>query len=123
MATLSGVTKRTIDYYTQLGLLQAERSASNYRYYDRSALDTIHFIEHAKNEGKTLDEIKKMVFGKRSEEIDVLELRLKIRHLEEDVEKVLAQLKETDPDKYQDVKKKLSPESLSLIQSLLLLLN
>ena len=123
MATLSGVTKRTIDYYTQLGLLQAERSASNYRYYDRSALDTIHFIEQAKNEGKTLDEIKKMVFGKRSEEIDVLELRLKIRHLEEDVEKVLAQLKETDPDKYQDVKKKLSPESLSLIQSLLLLLN
>ncbi len=123
MAALSGVTKRTIDYYTQLGLLQAERSASNYRYYDRSALDTIHFIEHAKNEGKTLDEIKKMVFGKRSEEIDVLELRLKIRHLEEDVEKVLAQLKETDPDKYQDVKKKLSPESLSLIQSLLLLLN
>lgn len=33
LAKATGVAKRTIDYYTNLGLLQAERSRTNYRYY------------------------------------------------------------------------------------------
>ena len=71
----------------------------------------------------SLDKIKKKVISHFSEEVDVLELRLKIQGLEEDVTKALSQLKETDPDKYELVKKKLSHESLSLIQSLLLFLS
>ncbi|WP_400245114.1 MerR family transcriptional regulator [Niallia sp. JL1B1071] len=33
LAKVTGVIKRIIDYYTNLGLLQAERSQINYRYY------------------------------------------------------------------------------------------
>ncbi|WP_232233678.1 MerR family transcriptional regulator [Bacillus sp. J33] len=121
LAEKAQVTKRTIDYYTNLGLLKAERSSSNYRYYDISSIDRIAFIEQCKKEGMSLEEIKKKVIGRFSEEVDVLELRLKIQGLEKDVTKALNQLKENDPDKYEEFKKNISPESLSLIQSLLLL--
>ncbi|OMI05393.1 hypothetical protein BTA30_00250 [Bacillus swezeyi] len=40
------VTKRTIDYYTKLGLLNAERSSSNYRFYDHSSIKRIKCIEN-----------------------------------------------------------------------------
>lgn len=123
LAEKAQVTKRTIDYYTNLGLLKAERSSSNYRYYDISSIDRIVFIEQCKKEGMSLEEIKKKVIGRFSEEVDVLELRLKIQGLEKDVTKALNQLKENDPDKYEEFKKNISPESLSLIQSLLLLLS
>lgn len=53
----------------------------------------------------------------------MLELRLKIQGLEQDVTKALEQLKESDPEKYESLKKNISSESLSLIQSLLLLLH
>lgn len=71
----------------------------------------------------SLDDIKKKVISQFSEEVDVLELRLKIQLLEEDVTKVLSQLKKSDKDQYKDIKKNLSQDSVSLIQSLLLLLN
>ncbi|MDF1510069.1 MerR family transcriptional regulator [Robertmurraya sp. DFI.2.37] len=48
-----------MDYYTRLGLLKAERSSSNYCYYDDSSIERIHFIEKRKAVGMTLDEIKK----------------------------------------------------------------
>ncbi|KAF0819972.1 MULTISPECIES: MerR family transcriptional regulator [unclassified Cytobacillus] len=123
MAEKAKVTKRTIDYYTSLGLLEAERSPSNYRYYDCSSIERIAFIEKCKADGLSLEEIKKKVISQFSEEVDVLELRLKIQDLEEDVTKALSQLKKSDPEKYEYVKKNISNESLSLIQSLLLLLN
>ncbi|CAM3540135.1 Cu(I)-responsive transcriptional regulator [Aeromicrobium ponti] len=123
MAEKANVTKRTIDYYTTLGLLKAERSPSNYRYYDYSSIERIAFIEKCKGDGLSLEEIKNKVISQFSEEVDVLELRLKIQDLEKDVTKALSQLKESDPNKYEHFKKKLSNESLSLIQSLLLLLS
>ncbi|HZG72138.1 MAG TPA: MerR family transcriptional regulator [Chondromyces sp.] len=123
LAEKTKVTKRTIDYYTKLGLLKAERSTSNYRYYDSSSIERINFIEKRKQEGLSLDEIKKEMIEKYSEEVDVLELRLKIKGLEKEVSEVLAQLEKNDQKKFEEVKKKISHESLSLIQTLLLLLS
>lgn len=123
LADKTNVTKRTIDYYTNLGLLKAERSASNYRYYDPSSIERIEFIEKRKQDGMSLDDIKKEIIAKYSEEVDVLELRLKIKGLEKEVSEILAQLEKTDKKKFDDMKKKISHESLSLIQTLLLLLS
>ena len=39
LAAKTGITKRTIDYYTTLGLLKAERSSTNYRYYQVDAIE------------------------------------------------------------------------------------
>jgi MerR family transcriptional regulator, copper efflux regulator len=120
LAERANVTKRTIDYYTNLGLLKVERSTSNYRYYDKSAIERLHYIEQCKKDGMSLEEIKEKVVEKDAEEIDVLELRLKIQGLEKEVTDVLAHL---DQNNLKNVKKNVSNESLSLIQTLLLLIN
>ncbi|UPG62482.1 MerR family transcriptional regulator [Metabacillus endolithicus] len=123
LAERTGVTKRTIDYYTNFGLLKAERSPSNYRYYDISAVEQLNDIEKCKEQGMSLEDIKKRMIDKNAEEIDVLELRLKIKGLEKDVAEVLSQLEKSNLKNHEFVKKNVSQESLSLIQSLLLLLN
>ena len=59
LAAITNVSKRTIDYYTNFGLLKAHRTPSNYRYYEREAIEKIkslpdeiksnskfHFIGH-----------------------------------------------------------------------------
>jgi MerR family transcriptional regulator, copper efflux regulator len=123
LAELTQVTKRTIDYYTTIGLLKAERSPSNYRYYDHSSIEKLNFIEKCKKENMSLEEIKLKLLEKDAEEIDVLELRLKIKGLEKDVSQVLANLDKNDQTAQEYVKKNISKESLSLIQTLLLLIN
>nr|WP_217282406.1 MerR family transcriptional regulator [Cytobacillus horneckiae] len=125
LAIKVNLTKRTIDHYTNLGLLEAERSPSNYRYYDHSAIDRIHLIEQWKSEGMSLVDIKKKLLDKdvhEAEEIDVRELRLKINGLKEDVSEVLAHLNKSDAGSQEYIKKNVSSESMSLIQTLLLLL-
>ncbi|MFZ0445251.1 MAG: MerR family transcriptional regulator [Bacillus sp. (in: firmicutes)] len=123
LAEIANVTKRTIDHYTNFGLLKAERSSSNYRYYNKSSIERLHFIEQCKKDGMSLDEIKKMILEKDAEEVDVLELRLKIKGLEKEVSEVLAHLDKSDLKNLEYVKKNISHESLSLIQTLLVLLN
>ncbi|WP_338024115.1 MerR family transcriptional regulator [Bacillus mesophilum] len=126
LAERAQVTKRTIDHYTNLGLLHAERSPSNYRYYDISAVSRLEFIENHKKNGMPLSEIKQLLHKKdleEAEEIDVLELRLKIKGLQEEVSDVLAQLDKKHENNHEYVKKQVSSESMSLIQALLLLLN
>ncbi|MFB6499338.1 MerR family transcriptional regulator [Bacillus haynesii] len=121
LAERAKVTKRKIDYYTKLGLLNAERSSSNYRFYDHSSIKRIEFIESRQKAGLTLDEIKNELAEKYSEEIDLLELRLKMNELNRDVSVLLASLENAEVKKCGEIKKKISRESLSLIQKLLLL--
>ncbi|MGM0876009.1 MAG: MerR family transcriptional regulator [Bacillota bacterium] len=120
LAEITNVTKRTIDYYTTIGLLKAERSPSNYRYYDHSSIEKLNFIEKCKKENMSLENIKKKLLEKDAEEINVLELRLKIKGLEKEVSTILAK---NDNENHEYVKKHVSHDSLSLIQKLLLLLN
>ena len=58
LAELAGVSRRTIDYYTNLGLLKPERSESGYRYYTEDCLQRLKLIESMKSQRLTLDEIK-----------------------------------------------------------------
>ncbi|WP_231505561.1 hypothetical protein [Bacillus sp. EB01] len=70
-----------------------------------------------------MEEIKKEIINKYSEEVDILEIRLKIKDLDADLTKAISKLQESDHVKPEDIKRNLSQESISLIQSLLLLLN
>lgn len=99
-----------------------ERSASNYRYYDRAMVERIHWIEEQKADGKSLEEIRRMLNVEEpiAEEVDVQEIRLQMKKLEHDVAKLMGQLDEKEKQK---IRKKVSPESVALMQSLLLLLN
>lgn len=57
VAETTGLSKRTIDYYTSLGLLTSERTASGYRLYDESVIHQIEKIEYLKSQRLSLQEI------------------------------------------------------------------
>ncbi|MGP1906903.1 MerR family transcriptional regulator [Metabacillus sp. JX24] len=62
LAKLSGLSVRTIDYYTRCNLLKVERSASNYRLYSEDALETLKKIGILKQQRLTIAEIQKELF-------------------------------------------------------------
>lgn len=67
LAKKADVSKRTIDYYTQIGLLHVEAtSASNYRLYSEQSIEDIRFIELCKEMKMSLREIKERIELKRS---------------------------------------------------------
>lgn len=62
LASLSGISTKTIRYYEGIGLLPApQRSASGYRDYHESALDRLGFIRAAQAVGLSLGEIRGIV--------------------------------------------------------------
>ncbi len=127
---MAHVTKRTIDHYTNIGLLKAERSASNYRYYTEEALKRIRVIEEYKKKGLSLMDIKLLLQEDSSSSFQR-------DHLLDKTDSVLQQLKELNMnlehvvplvEKLNEQDKKLlksrfSPESVSLTHSLLMLLS
>nr|WP_307311581.1 MerR family transcriptional regulator [Neobacillus niacini] len=69
LAEIAMVSKRTIDYYTSIGLLSAERSQSNYRIYTEESLKDLKFIEECKSLHYPLDEIKRKLDMKKDKTI------------------------------------------------------
>ncbi|RSK50585.1 MerR family transcriptional regulator [Bacillus canaveralius] len=126
LARLANVTKRTIDYYTNIGILRPKRSGSNYRYYDDHDLEQLRFIEQCKRENLTLEEIKKRLIAKKKEVIQNIHgsdlLQEQIKRLQQDMETIIPLLENLDPDQRILFKKHFTSENMSLIQSLLLLL-
>ncbi|MBM7707767.1 DNA-binding transcriptional MerR regulator [Chryseomicrobium aureum] len=57
VARLSGLSTRTIDYYTNCGLLAFKRSEVNYRLYPGTVLQTLDRIQVLKNQRMTIPEI------------------------------------------------------------------
>jgi MerR family copper efflux transcriptional regulator len=58
LAAQAGVSPRTIDYYTGLGLLEpAARTEGNFRLYSPDAIDRIAMIRSLEEHGLSLDEI------------------------------------------------------------------
>lgn len=58
VATVTGVSTKTLRYYEQEGLLRApRRTASGYRDYDEGVLDRVGFIKQAQASGLTLQQI------------------------------------------------------------------
>ncbi|ASS97348.1 MerR family transcriptional regulator [Peribacillus simplex] len=122
---MANVTKRTVDYYTNLGLLKAERSASNYRYYSVGELERLRRIEGYKRENLSLEDIKK-ILKKDKEAASAIEekglqLKNKMDGLNDELQEFIS-LIEKDGKSELLLKKQISRESMALIQSLLVLL-
>jgi MerR family transcriptional regulator, copper efflux regulator len=125
LAELANVTKRTIDYYTKLGLLEAERSPSNYRYYPEEVLADLRYIEECKRSRIPLEEIKEKIQC-RKECIGEKELYDKAEHVEELMKQLHIELSEIMPvlekityERKSMISNKLTPQSKTLVQSLL----
>ncbi|CAH0308114.1 HTH-type transcriptional activator TipA [Peribacillus sp. Bi134] len=122
---MANVTKRTVDYYTNLGLLKAERSASNYRYYSVGELERLRRIEGYKRENLSLEDIKELLKKDKEDTSAIeekgLQLKNKMDGLNEELQEFIS-LIEKDGKSELLLKKQISRESMALIQSLLVLL-
>lgn len=119
---MTNVSKRTIDYYTNIGLLEAQRSTSNYRYYTKEAIQKLTTIKELKSQKLSLDEIKKIFHEQNACEVSLGELKEKLQGLEKDVTEIIELIQRQKISKDDIAKKHISHESISLIQSLLILL-
>lgn len=72
VAKLSGVSTRTIDYYTVSGLLRSERSDTNYRLYPPSTLQTLQRIQLLKKQRMSISEIKEVLNTPESSKTELL---------------------------------------------------
>lgn len=61
ISKIAGVSKRTLQYYDDEGMIQVKRSENNYRLYDERALETLWKIMLYKETGMELKEIKKVL--------------------------------------------------------------
>ena len=74
----SGITVKMIRYYESIGLIApADRSAGNYRTYDRRDINRLEFIKRARGLGFSLDEIRQLLAlwddgGRASAEVKAL---------------------------------------------------
>lgn len=135
IAKLAGVSKRTIDYYTNLGLLRPVRSESNYRYYGEETLVRLKMIEGMKMSRFTLEEIREQLGildrgdlpvhpGATGNNINVELLRRQLKHLE----KQLVQLQPgsvagLDEAQAARLRSKVMVQSMALFQSLMIYIN
>lgn len=124
LAEITGITKRTIDYYTNLGLLKAERSTSNYRFYTSEAIERIKVIEQMKAQGMCLNDIKQSLENDnvQNEEIDLQNIRLQMQKLQTEISTLVEKMQQQEQSKNYSIKSKVSTESVALMQSLLLLI-
>ncbi|KAB7671854.1 MerR family transcriptional regulator [Bacillus sp. B1-b2] len=104
VAKLSGLSTRTIDYYTSQKLLPVTRSASNYRLYKEDVLQTLERIKILKNQRMSIEEIRKVLESGENEGIQPImnEVQSEIQCLH----KKLTSLEEKMKDVPQEEKRK-----------------
>ena len=78
VSRLSGVSRRTLQYYDDEGILPAKRSEENYRLYDDEALEKLWEILWYKEMGFYLKEIKEMLSVSKSVRKRYFEQKIKI---------------------------------------------
>ena len=123
LADITGITKRTIDYYTNIGLLEAERSTSNYRFYTSEAIERIKVIEQMKARGMCLNDIKQSLEkNKQNDEIELQNICLQMKTLQNEISTLVEKMQQQEQSKNTSIKNKVSSESVALMQSLLLLI-
>lgn len=129
LSALSGISARTIDYYTGLGLLApAKRSSGNYRLYDDETLSRIRRIEYLKAQKFTLDEIREQFASLDRVTHDeavtrrLEELQSHLAQLEREVKELEPVLDQLKPQQAKRLFRALTPQTAACVEALLLLL-
>lgn len=129
LSRLAGVSPRTIDYYTTMGLLSpAGRSTGNYRLYDVETLKRIRRIEHLKAQKLTLEEIREQftaldrVSADELVSLKLAELQTHLTRLEQEVKELEPVLDGLKPGQAKRLFRAITPPTAACIEALLLLL-
>jgi MerR family transcriptional regulator, copper efflux regulator len=115
------VSKRTIDYYTSIGLLSAERSKSNYRIYSDESLQDLKFIEECKSLHYPLDEIKRKLDMKKDKTIRDSEVEKHVNAVTQQMQQLQNDLFDLIPivEKLDDLQKEKFTSNLLMLKSVL----
>ncbi|WP_040951608.1 MerR family transcriptional regulator [Gorillibacterium massiliense] len=129
LAKMSGISQRTIDYYTNIGLIQpAMRTESKYRYYDNETLERLQRIEALKRDKYTLEEIRQRMqdWDRMPRENQMAgklaELEAHLRQVEMDIHELDPLVRNLKPKQARQVFKFLKPQTAACIEALLLLI-
>lgn len=77
LATLTGLTVRTLRFYDQIGLFSPSRQTeSGHRLYSESDLSRLHQILSLKELGLSLEEIKSVVTGGQFSPLEIVNLQI-----------------------------------------------
>jgi DNA-binding transcriptional MerR regulator len=94
VAAQAGVSTRTVDYYTSLGLLaEAARTAGNFRLYHPATVDRIAAIRQLEAHGVSLDEIATALTSPPARELAYL-----VGRLEDDLQILQATASTAEPE-------------------------
>ncbi|MEW9668849.1 MerR family transcriptional regulator [Ammoniphilus sp. 3BR4] len=129
MAEIAKVSKRTIDYYTQMGLLDPKRSETGYRYYTENALERLKLIEMFKREKLSLEEIKERLdtldhcdIPAQDVSQKIHEIQEQMRKLEKEVLKLKPLLSQLNEKQLKVLTKQISIQGTSLYHTIAILL-
>jgi len=129
LAKLAGVSARTIDYYTGLGLITpAMRSSGNYRLYNRETLDRIRRIEQLKAQKFTLAEIRRhfesvdKIAADEQVSRKLADLQTHLTQVERDVRELEPVLDRLKPGQLKRLFRTITPQTAACIEALLLLM-
>lgn len=129
MAKIAGVSERTIDYYTKLGLIQPEaRTHKNYRLYSSETLERLERINQWKQEKYTLEEIHSRLeqlndINEKQVTEKLTSLELHLQQLEREVKELEPFISQMKPGQANKVYTHLMPSGLACIEALRILLS
>lgn len=86
ISKIVGVSKRTLQFYDDEGMIKVERSENNYRLYDESVLENLWEIMIYKEMGLKLEEIKQLSGLPENEKIRFCKVH--IRKIEMEINKL-----------------------------------
>src|SRR6476646_5124937 len=119
LSKVAGISQRTIDYYTKLGLISPEkRTKKNYRLYHSETLKRLKRIHQMKQQKYTLEEIKENLlrWNQISPEEQITEklnsLEIHMQQLEQEVKELEPLISNLKPNQAQRAFSHLSPQSL-----------
>lgn len=128
LASITNLSKRTIDYYTHLGLLTTLRSQSNYRYYSEDTLDRLKLIQLFKAEKLSLDEIRERLIHLDERQVSaadalqkIQEISKKLSVMENDLLELKPLLSTLDDKQRKSFTRQVSLQFTSLFHTLILL--
>ncbi|MGE6707115.1 MerR family transcriptional regulator [Exiguobacterium artemiae] len=116
VAEATGLSKRTIDYYTSLGLLTTERTPAGYRLYTEDVVQHIQKIEYLKTQRLSLQEILAFFTEREVKTGDAI--YQEVQQLQESVNGLEQRLLQSTDYEKQEIRLELS-QRLTLIASLI----
>lgn len=123
---MAGVSTRTIDYYTQIGILKEKtRTSGNHRIYSEDALVTIIIVKQLQEQHFSLDEICQLL--KSNDNNDLIEITVGIEELLNNLQKKMVELylqqrDNNQPEENKIFSRELIAKGLSVMQTLTILL-